>query len=51
MALCMLSLWKRSSRYGPPVNGRVFPVSGECAARIIPRKRHRALGRNKRVGK
>ena len=23
------------SRNGPPVNGRVFPVSGECAARMI----------------
>ncbi|CAL9732535.1 hypothetical protein MOUN0_O00100 [Monosporozyma unispora] len=35
MALCILSLWKRSSRNGPQVNGRVFPVSGECAARMI----------------
>ncbi|CAL9727775.1 hypothetical protein MOUN0_B00144 [Monosporozyma unispora] len=32
---CILSLWKCRSRNGPQVNGRVFPVSGECAARMI----------------
>ncbi|CAL9727772.1 hypothetical protein MOUN0_A05732 [Monosporozyma unispora] len=35
MARCMLSPWKCRSRNGPQVNGRVFPVSGECAARMI----------------
>ncbi|CAL9732533.1 hypothetical protein MOUN0_N12354 [Monosporozyma unispora] len=35
MALCILSPWECRSRNGPQVNGRAFPVSGECAARII----------------
>ncbi|CAL9728016.1 hypothetical protein MOUN0_C00166 [Monosporozyma unispora] len=35
MALCILSPWECRSRNGPQVNGRAFPVSGECAARMI----------------